>query len=68
MVSLGTLGGTGSSGRGINSAGHVVGTAAMPGDPFNHPFLYDGTMHDLGSLGGAWGGAYQINDNGRVVG
>jgi probable HAF family extracellular repeat protein len=57
----------------INNRGDVVGAAATyvdgaPNFPLN-PFLYhDGTMTDLGNLGGIWTGALSINDRGQVVG
>src|SRR5256885_3668160 len=54
----------------INAAGQVVGGSIADG-PWTHGFLWDnGTMTDLGSLGGrhdySW--AYDINDTGRIVG
>jgi probable HAF family extracellular repeat protein len=45
----------------INNQGQVVGVSN------GHPFLYDGTMHDLGTLDGG-GFAYGINESGQVVG
>lgn len=57
----------------INSRGDVVGAAttyvdAAPNFPLN-PFLYhDGTMTDLGNLGGIWTVARSINDRGQIVG
>lgn len=33
-----------------------------------HAFLYDGTMHDLGTLGGANSAAFGVDPNGRVTG
>jgi probable HAF family extracellular repeat protein len=56
-----------SGASGINNAGQVVGT----GDDLknNHPFLMsNGTVTDLGSLGGTWGHAYAINNKGEVAG
>jgi probable HAF family extracellular repeat protein len=57
----------------INNHGDVVGEATIypfgaPNWPVN-PFLYhDGTLTDLGNLGGIWTGALSINDNGQIVG
>ena len=70
-----------SAAYGINDSGHVVGDATLYGgyvyegwgDPyylaFNHAFLYDGAMKDLGTLaGGFFSGATAINGTGQVVG
>jgi probable HAF family extracellular repeat protein len=62
---------------GINSSGQVIGDTSaiylvfIGGSPanelVNRAFLYDGTMHDLGTLGGGtW--ANGISDNGDVIG
>ncbi len=69
IADLGTLGGTNSSGNGINSAGQVVGYSATTDDAAVHAFLYDGTtMQDLGTLGGTISGANGINDSSQAVG
>jgi probable HAF family extracellular repeat protein len=46
---------------GINDSGQVVGDTG-------HAFLYDGTKHDLGTLGGHSSAAFGINAGGQVVG
>src|ERR1700744_673807 len=51
----------------INSKGEVAGTATLPSG-LQHAFLYDGTMHDLGSLSsGGESIGLGINDAGVVV-
>ena len=52
VTDLGTLGGAYSDGFGINASGQVTGWSYTTGDAADHAFLYDGTMHDLGTLGG----------------
>jgi probable HAF family extracellular repeat protein len=69
MLPLGTLGGTDSVGLGINAGGQVVGYSSTTGDVVLHAFFYDGSMHDLGTLGGTGESyAYGINDSGQVTG
>jgi probable HAF family extracellular repeat protein len=60
-------GATGSAGQAINRSGVIAGSVELAGG--SHPFIYDTTMHDLGTLAGghnAW--AYSINSSGVVVG
>jgi probable HAF family extracellular repeat protein len=60
----------------INDRGQIAGasdTTATPhpltGVPTQDPFLWDnGTMLDLGTLGGAFGGASGLNNRGQVIG
>jgi probable HAF family extracellular repeat protein len=56
--------GLGNEPWGINAKGHVVG---MTGG-ISHPFFWDGTIHDLGTLGGNFGSAQGINDYDQVTG
>ncbi len=68
MTDLGTLGGEDSTAYGINNAGHIVGSADIPGGT-THAFLYSGgAMADLGTLGGVSSTAYAINTGGQIAG
>jgi len=71
-----TLGGNRSRPAGLNAAGQAIGEASLPvapGEPPGssdvHAFLWqDGTMTDLGTLGGHSSSAMGINSQGQVVG
>ena len=71
LLDLGTLPPADQSvAQAVNEAGQVVGGSTADA-PWTHGFLWDnGTMTDLGSLGGkhdySW--AYDINDTGSIVG
>jgi probable HAF family extracellular repeat protein len=68
ITDLGTLGGTFSEARGINSRGQVVGWGdTASGD--SRAFLWEeGEMAPLGTLGGTFSIATAINSGGQVVG
>lgn len=85
MQDLGTLGGNDASATTVNERGQIVGvsyTNTIPNDttgvPTMHPFLWEnGTMRDLGSLGGTLavpgsltflGGTRVLNDIGELAG
>jgi probable HAF family extracellular repeat protein len=70
---LGILPSTGdlrySEGRGINDLGDIVGESSFTGNGVWRGFLYaDGTMQNLGTLGGANSSAYAVNNARQVVG
>ena len=82
VTDLGTLGGANSFGWAVNGKGHVVGESEIavpvtgtPGagtadnPPPKHAFLWrDGTMIDLGTLGGPTSRTTGVNDADHVVG
>jgi probable HAF family extracellular repeat protein len=73
ITDLGTLGGTFSDARAVNSSGDVAGISTLSGTSTipTHAFLsHNGTMTDLGTLtpGGGDSHAYGINDLSEVVG
>jgi probable HAF family extracellular repeat protein len=68
VVDLGTLGGSNSEGRAVNSSGQVTGLAYTAGNAV-HAFLYSqGQMTDLGTLGGSYSEGDGINAAGEVTG
>ncbi|MDA8154971.1 MAG: SMP-30/gluconolactonase/LRE family protein [Actinomycetota bacterium] len=71
-VNIGTLGGDYSQAYAINNSGSIVGDSTLvPGSSVLplHAFLWNGTMTDLGTLGGDDSSqAFAINNNGQIVG
>lgn len=68
-VDLGTLpGDSASNAVAINQNGQIVGYSYTSGGPLHGFIDDDGTMHDLGNLGGQGTEATGINDLGQVVG
>jgi probable HAF family extracellular repeat protein len=77
MRDLGTLGGPDAQAFGLNEHGQAIGISyinstpnPVTGLPPADPFLWseDRGMIDLGTLGGAWGGAGALNNRGQVIG
>jgi probable HAF family extracellular repeat protein len=64
-----TLGGWYTEPRKVNNAGEVTGFSYVAATSHAHAFLYrNGTIRDLGTLGGAASYGQDINDSGDVVG
>src|SRR5215470_6675130 len=73
ITDLGTLGGTFSQANGINNRGWVTGFSTPPGDAVLHAFRWqNGTMTDLGTLGGPDSVTpddnHLLSERGQVVG
>jgi len=68
VVDLGFLDGHNKDtlGAAINNQGEVVGTSVLRGS--QHPFYWNGHIHDIGVLNGTSGVAVDVNDAGTVVG
>jgi probable HAF family extracellular repeat protein len=68
ITDLGTLGGVESRAYGLNALGQVAGYSPTPNEK-PHAFMWDGMLHDLGTLPNAQESfAWAINDAGQVVG
>jgi probable HAF family extracellular repeat protein len=68
-TSLSLLGGTCSSAKGINQAGHIVGGACLPSETVPHAYIYRKTgAVDLGTFGGISAEGVQVNYLDQVTG
>ncbi len=68
ITDLGLLSGyTGTQAQSLNNAGHVTGTLTNNGT-IGHAFFYDGSLHDIGTLGGSASIGYGINNTDVITG
>ena len=69
MIDLGLMGGIQSEGNAINELGHATGWVTLTyEDSAYRGFLYDGAVHDLGTLGGRQTFGLDINDRTQITG
>jgi probable HAF family extracellular repeat protein len=69
LIDLGTLGGVAAEAVAINELGHATGWVTLSNeDGSARAFLYDGTTHVLGTLGGTQSFGLDINDHDQIVG
>jgi probable HAF family extracellular repeat protein len=75
VTTIGTFGGTSSTGHALNDEGLVVGTAQVEGNIASHAFVYDlatGELTDIGTLQPTTAApsstAYGVSNDGIVVG
>ncbi len=69
FTDLGDPGGGLIDGRGINDSGQITGSANFAVNTPVHAILWDGTIHDLGTLNGDWTSeGYGINASGQIAG
>jgi probable HAF family extracellular repeat protein len=68
MQDLGTLGGSSSYGRAIDTSGQVTGAASVAGDVTQHAFLYrNAHMIDLNSLISSSDAAFYTLNSGQGI-
>ena len=69
FVDIGALVGGSSDATGINDSGQVIGVVVGSYTFQTHAWIYNnGTITDLGTLGGTYAYPYSINSLGQVVG
>jgi len=67
VFDLGTLGGNSALPADLNDRSQVVGSSATASEN-THAFLWDGQIHDLGSMGHDGSAAARINNTGLIAG
>jgi probable HAF family extracellular repeat protein len=69
MKNIGSFGGTCTFPTDLNDQGEIVGISTLPGDKYQHAFLWNGSLKDLhNNIGGHNAAAIGINDGGNAVG
>jgi len=68
-TNLGNLGSPdGTEATGINDLGEVVGYSFLTNGNFRGFYWINGTMTEMGTLGGDWSQAYAVNESGQITG
>jgi len=69
MKNIGSFGGTCTFPTDLNDQGEIIGISTLPGDKYQHAFLWNGSLEDLhNTIGGHNAAAIALNNDGVAAG